>query len=146
MAQKRTAGKDWYAQQLRSPKWQKKRLEILQRDNFRCVWCGSSEKELHVHHLKYNGKPWDVENVYLQTLCNECHSNESRNFNNEIVRLIEIIRESGTSTSHVRDLNDTLINAAAGMSVFIQAITDAFYGEILDELLDINHQILNGND
>jgi len=30
-----------YAEQLKSPKWQKKRLNIMERDQFRCQDCGS---------------------------------------------------------------------------------------------------------
>ena len=29
-----------YSEQLKSPKWQKKRLEIMQRDKFTCQLCG----------------------------------------------------------------------------------------------------------
>jgi len=63
-----------YSQKLRSPKWQKKRLEILQRDQFKCCLCGDEETELHVHHLKYTGEPWEAPNDKLQTLCADCHS------------------------------------------------------------------------
>ena len=50
-----------YSDKLKSPKWQKKRLEILQRDNFTCFNCGDTERTLHVHHESYiKGKePWD---------------------------------------------------------------------------------------
>ena len=29
-----------YSEKLKDPRWQKKRLEILERDNFRCQYCG----------------------------------------------------------------------------------------------------------
>lgn len=68
-----------YEEKLKSPKWQKKRLEIMQRDNFTCVVCGRGIKDdtpLQVHHLKYlkNVEPWNYADDYLITLCNECHS------------------------------------------------------------------------
>ena len=64
-----------YAKKLQNPLWQKKRLEILQRDNFQCTLCGSDDKELHVHHRWYQfGKEiWDYPDLNFQTLCYECH-------------------------------------------------------------------------
>ena len=55
--------------------WQKKRLEILQRDEFKCLHCGCDDKELHVHHRWYQfGKDiWDYPDTCFETLCFECH-------------------------------------------------------------------------
>lgn len=66
-----------YLEKLRSPKWQKKRLEILSRDNFTCQYCKDTETELQIHHLEYNGEPWNVSNDKLVTLCRNCHEIES---------------------------------------------------------------------
>lgn len=55
------------------PKWQKKRLQILERDGWKCVACDDSESTLHVHHFYYDGNPWDVMENFLQTLCEACH-------------------------------------------------------------------------
>jgi hypothetical protein len=64
-----------YESLLHSPKWQRKRLEIMQRDEWKCRVCGDTERELHVHHIKYSGKnPWDAKNEDLITLCDECHT------------------------------------------------------------------------
>jgi|WetSurMetagenome_2_1015567.scaffolds.fasta_scaffold975681_1 hypothetical protein len=64
-----------YSEKLKDPRWQKKRLEIFQRDNWTCVSCSSKEKTLNVHHRKYiKGKePWDYELDDLWTMCEECH-------------------------------------------------------------------------
>lgn len=62
-----------YLEKLKSPKWQKKRLEILQRDNFSCRCCCDSETELHVHHFKYTKEPYNAPNEDLITLCKHCH-------------------------------------------------------------------------
>jgi hypothetical protein len=64
-----------YSEKLKHPKWQKKRLEVMKRDKFRCKLCGEEEKTLHVHHKKYlkNSDPWDCENSNLITLCEYCH-------------------------------------------------------------------------
>lgn len=66
-----------YAQKLKDPRWQKKRLRILERDKYTCQLCKSKEKFLHVHHKIYNDKdPWDIEDGSLITLCSECHECE----------------------------------------------------------------------
>lgn len=64
-----------YAQKLKDPRWQKKRLEILSRDHWRCSSCLTDEKTLHIHHLFYfKGKnPWEINNGFLITLCEDCH-------------------------------------------------------------------------
>lgn len=64
-----------YSEKLKDPRWQKKRLEILQRDNFTCQCCMDSNSTLNIHHIYYTkGKqPWDVDNESLLTLCEHCH-------------------------------------------------------------------------
>lgn len=63
-----------YSEKLRSPLWQRKKAEILQRDNFTCVICGSRDKSLQVHHIVYAKRdPWDYPDHMLQTLCCDCH-------------------------------------------------------------------------
>ena len=63
-----------YTKLLKHPKWQKKRLKILERDEFKCRLCQDKETTLHVHHLKYNkGEPWEGEDENLLTLCEQCH-------------------------------------------------------------------------
>ncbi len=62
-----------YSEKLRDPRWQKKRLEILNRDGFACRLCGDKETELHIHHKKYHGDPWEAKDENLETLCKDCH-------------------------------------------------------------------------
>lgn len=64
---------DTYRDKLRDPRWQKKRLEIFQRDAWTCQACGDKETELQVHHLAYSGEPWEAQNDMLRTLCAPCH-------------------------------------------------------------------------
>jgi 5-methylcytosine-specific restriction endonuclease McrA len=67
-----------YAEKLKDPRWQKKRLEIMQRDEFTCQKCGNKEQTLHIHHKTYEfgNDPWDYEDKNFITLCDYCHSNE----------------------------------------------------------------------
>lgn len=62
-----------YSEKLKHPKWQKKRLEILQRDKFKCKLCFDTETELHIHHSKYTKEPWDAPSKDLITYCKHCH-------------------------------------------------------------------------
>jgi hypothetical protein len=68
--------KKTYSEKLKSPQWQKKRLEIMKRDKFTCKLCGDTETTLHVHHKEYidGNNPWEYENSYLVTLCEDCHT------------------------------------------------------------------------
>lgn len=65
-----------YSEKLKDPRWQRKRLEIMSRDDFSCQLCGEAEKTLHVHHRKYlNGNdPWDYPSKLLITVCESCHT------------------------------------------------------------------------
>ena len=69
-----------YSELLKDPRWQKRRLEILNRDNWTCQICGAKDKMLHVHHTCYEKgkKPWEYPDKILITLCEECHKNEDR--------------------------------------------------------------------
>lgn len=68
-----------YKEKLRDPRWQKRKSEILIRDNFTCIGCGNTKDNLQVHHLEYLGNidPWDYPDDMLKTLCEHCHSKES---------------------------------------------------------------------
>lgn len=63
-----------YAEQLKCPEWEERREQILYRDNYKCVTCGSA-KSLHVHHKKYDKRllAWEYDGDYLETLCSVCH-------------------------------------------------------------------------
>lgn len=66
---------DSYADRLRDPRWQRLRLEVMQRDGFSCTLCGDSTSTLHVHHRYYErGRdPWEYPLDSLRTLCERCH-------------------------------------------------------------------------
>jgi hypothetical protein len=68
-----------YKEQLTHHNWQRKRLEIFQRDNFACRICGKKDIQIHVHHICYlkNKNINDYHNNLLITLCSECHENET---------------------------------------------------------------------
>jgi 5-methylcytosine-specific restriction endonuclease McrA len=70
-----------YNDLLSSAQWLEKRKIILSRDNNKCQCCGKVNG-LQVHHRQYHidktskefRLPWDYQNKYLITLCDNCHS------------------------------------------------------------------------
>lgn len=85
-----------YSEKLKDPRWQKKRLEILQRDSWRCRFCCDNAATLHVHHIAYQvGEPWDINNDLLITLCRSCHESETENIKEATTNLIQELKESG---------------------------------------------------
>lgn len=64
-----------YYEKLKDPRWQRKRLKIMERDGFECDCCGDGENTLNVHHWYYlpDTEPWEYPDDALVTLCRECH-------------------------------------------------------------------------
>ncbi len=104
-----------YSEKLKDPRWQKKRLEVFQRDNFTCRCCGSTTKTLHCHHLNYvyGREPWEYEISELTTLCCDCHEEEYLRGDHE-KDLITILRQEGFFS---RDLNKICLSLI-GLSQF----------------------------
>lgn len=70
-----------YSEQLKDPRWQRRRLEKMQQLDFKCEICGDNKEELNVHHARYRkdfmGRPldpWEYSQEELQCLCHTCHS------------------------------------------------------------------------
>lgn len=63
-----------YSEKLRHPLWQKKRLQILERDRWTCLTCGATDKPLNVYHLLHikSNCPWEYSDNHYQTLCEDC--------------------------------------------------------------------------
>lgn len=96
--------KQTYITLLRDPRWQKKRLEILQRDNFTCRKCKDETITLHIHHTFYRKQetlPWDYPDKSLITLCENCHEYETAYLAEAKQRLIEEICCAGYLTEDI---------------------------------------------
>lgn len=67
-----------YQELLKDPRWQRKRLEIMERADFACEKCHDKTTTLNVHHERYvRGRaPWEYENDELHCLCERCHAQE----------------------------------------------------------------------
>lgn len=88
--------RDAYSEKLRDPRWQKKRLEVMQRDEWTCQICGDSASTLNVHHRWYDRgvEPWDYGLEALVTLCERCHATESKGRKFVEDMLIEAMRRT----------------------------------------------------
>jgi hypothetical protein len=105
-----------YSELLRDPRWQKKRLEILQRDRWSCMACGDATKTLHVHHKVYSkgAMPWEYEDRLLVTLCAGCHEGEEE----KKLSLYESIGRLPTGMLDViRGMVDTVVASTEETSV-----------------------------
>ena len=100
-----------YSEKLRDPRWQKKRLEIMERDGFECQSCYSKKKELQIHHRYYlSGKePWEHSSEALVTLCKDCHAWEREQREELENDLLEIIRAAGFLCGDLYALNGRLL-------------------------------------
>jgi 5-methylcytosine-specific restriction endonuclease McrA len=87
------ANSERYFKLLETPEWKERRREILERDNYTCQKCGQQGNgkhdphckldpptgalnPLHVHHIRYNGLPWEAADEDMITLCRNCHMEE----------------------------------------------------------------------
>lgn len=79
---KTQAQKNYAAKRL-DPRWQRRRLEIMHRDNFLCQICGDGTTTLNVHHLngyRKGAEPWEYSDDELETLCEHCHLEQHKPF------------------------------------------------------------------
>lgn len=72
----------------RDPRWQQKRLEVMQSAGFRCENCEDTKSTLNVHHRSYvNGrKPWEYTPIELECLCEWCHEKRTR-----LIRALKVV-------------------------------------------------------
>jgi len=106
-----------YAEKLKDPRWQKKRLGILERDGWKCMACGDKEKTLNVHHIFYLPKkePWEIPDGFLITFCEDCHKGGSCGENDcETCKATGLNLDCDGPGNHPEDIQDciaTLLNA-----------------------------------
>lgn len=105
-----------YKSQYTHPKWQKRRLEMLEAANFQCQSCEETEKTLHVHHKRYvKGRDvWDYGDEELEVLCEDCHKHEHFQ-KDELNKML-----ASMSSIQIADL----ICIVAGMQSYLMEIDD----------------------
>jgi len=104
-----------FFEQYKDPRWQKKRLEIMQRDEFACQNCYDDTSTLNIHHKYYipNKKPWEYPNELLITLCEGCHEWEE-DHKYIINDFTKVLLSDGYTTSELITLLNLLRQLPAG--------------------------------
>lgn len=120
----------WYRGQLRDPRWQRRRLEIMQRADFSCEECSSKTRTLHVHHKIYRtgAMPWEYTDAELACICEDCHSAEHEI---AIVPLAPLKRRTDfqSDTTYLAHVQEYLLRKAECMGL------DALEKAVLSDLL-----------
>lgn len=64
-----------YYEKLKDPRWQKLRLQAMEKADFHCQICFNNKSTLNVHHKEYfkGHEPWEYELNQLSVLCEDCH-------------------------------------------------------------------------
>jgi hypothetical protein len=124
-----------YSDKLKDPRWQKKRLEIFERDEFSCVCCGSENNSLQVHHKIYiKGKePWEYDNEYLITLCEDCHEKTTR-----VNDLIKIQLSRFNDIDELKSIDEILCSCSKLTPAGIDLVMD-----ISEILVESNRPVFN---
>lgn len=117
-----TTGK--YAALYRDPRWQKKRLEVMERDDFTCRSCGSKTKTLNVHHAYYEKgkKPWEYPSDVLITWCEDCHRENHATIKEIQAQLIQL------GSGDLENLNNLL--AMCGPGAAVEALSNEYIPNI----------------
>ena len=128
----------------RDSRWQQKRLEIMERDNWTCRSCGASGEgvTLNVHHAYYDKgkKPWEYDNHLLVTWCEKCHKvrhEEMKEFQAWLTKQPMCVANSAWVLAHF-DMKETCNTLEPGMpdeivAAAIGVVTQAFYSGVEGE-------------
>jgi len=127
-----------YAEKLRDPKWQKKRLEVFERDGWRCQSCGDDKTTICVHHTCYHKDkdPWDYPERLLITLCENCHKTEhdfKEGSFDDIKYSIQEAQQNGYLLSDVEWLINTIMEGFHTRKEF-SSFLYSFRGTIKEEI------------
>lgn len=98
-----------YAQQIKHPLWQKKRLEVLELHGWKCQECTAKEEELHVHHPFYRrgAMIWEYEKTELECLCHRCHK-DRHDLDEKIKKELAVCQSKGLVLKYIVKLNGHL--------------------------------------
>ena len=90
-----------YSKRLKDPRWQRKRLEVMERDKWTCVDTLESDDPLQVHHCWYaKGGPWETPNKYLITVTEDAH-NERHKIESDIKKTLGLILANLSASDEV---------------------------------------------
>lgn len=58
--------------------WKKRKIQVFERDKYKCVICGSA-RSIECDHITNRSQGGDSSMENLQTLCRDCHYNKTNN-------------------------------------------------------------------
>lgn len=143
-----------YTAKRADPRWQRVRLEVFERDDFRCRCCGNGDAELHAHHSFYvHGRdPWDYPIESIITYCHGCHEAEhGRSFAGD-AGVLQLLRKAGFATvtdrvciasAFVREGQALSRDELAEIELVVRCLAstdDAFRKQILEQCLEDNRR------
>ncbi len=120
-----------YKEKYLDPRWQKMRLQIMERDGFACTVCGETKLTLNVHHEEYwpGRDPWEYHPNILLTLCVRCHERATiENPNPYELRhqaeqtLLDELRNKGFTSEDVLNLLTFILNLPFPCDFFADSI------------------------
>jgi len=139
----------------RDSRWQKKRLEIMQRDGWACQSCGAKGEgvTLNVHHIYYeSGKaPWEYPDDVLVTFCESCHKKlhqmvrglTTRIYSSpdaeSILELIDGFLDGISSIRSARN-GDEHYTRGYGSGKLMMAVEDSIFEAIREAHMGANHE------
>lgn len=125
-----------YQRKLSHPEWQRKRLEILNRDNFTCQYCEAKDKELHIHHIYYlpNTLPQNYPDDAYTTLCYECHLFEEDELSALGKNIMNLLRNKGANSFQISELMGAIRESSEKVSTISQIILS------LDDIVGIKYK------
>ena len=148
--------KSW-AELCLDPRWQRKRLEVLERDGWKCRSCGSSTVTLHVHHSWYGyiydetshrsrrRFPWEYENYQLASLCEACHAWEHESLAHVQQDLVDMFGMAGFLAEDLSELFHLLRSSWASGEIDARGIV-ATVGEFLKKSRTSRESFENGSE
>jgi hypothetical protein len=113
-----------YFEKLKDPRWQRKRLDILNRSNFSCEDCHDKTSTLHVHHCIYHkgAEPWEYQDDELRALCAPCHELRGLSEQNAVAALRWHM--AGLTASEINDFAGEMLDMISVAQKFKIKITD----------------------
>lgn len=138
----------------KDPRWQKKRLKIMERASFTCEACSDDATTLQVHHKFYwrDCDPWDYMDCDLVCLCETCHQRwhkAKQNFDiaisfiglQQFQHIVGYAIGHALASSRVTDV-DVKYNEPAAMDGLAKAL--GINAESIAELRDENGVVTSG--
>jgi len=124
----------------RDSRWQKLRLEIMERDGWTCKSCGASGKgvTLNVHHAYYeSGKaPWEYPADTLVTWCEDCHEKRHSTQKELLVLLSKKTIKCLSDVLEVCKDHDDSLHMLAKLSAY--GIADPFIYPVLNAAYEMS--------